>query len=415
LFSDEHLKIKPFMPDGKSVEPHQSYYRWIILALLWLLYVCHGVVNRSTSPLVTPMLRDLDMSYGQMGFVLGSWQLTYIAVAVFTGIFIDKWGIRISLFLGVVVISLSAILRYFVGGGMTLLLTVALFGIGGPMVSIGAPKTISMWFKGKERSTAVGIYVTGARLGQMVCLAATNSLIMPMTGYSWRLTFLFYGYLTFGAALIWWLFARDVGTAEASEKVSTNQVILRLVREPSVRILLAAGLLTFAITHGFTSWLPKLLETRGMTPTAAGVTSALPLLASIPCIILVPRLIPPHVRGQFVALLAFLAACAMIVVATSKLLLLGALLLFGITAPTLFPMLMLILMDLPEVESRYMGSAGGVFFCVSDIGGFLGPLAVGTLVDLSGTFLAGASFLAMAGMMIAAFLLRLKSRQFFST
>ena len=168
------------------------------------------------------------------------WQLTYIAVAVFTGIFIDKWGIRISLFLGVVVISLSASLRYFVGGGMTLLLTVALFGIGGPMVSISAPKTISMWFKGKERSTAVGIYVTGARLGQMVCLAATNSLIMPMTGYSWRLTFLFYGYLTFGAALIWWLFARDIGTAEASENVSTNQVILRLVREPSVRIPVAA-------------------------------------------------------------------------------------------------------------------------------------------------------------------------------
>lgn len=415
MFSDEYLKIKPTISEGEFVEPHQSHYRWIILALLWLLYLCHGAVHRSAPPLVTPMLRDLSMSYGQMGFVLGSWQLTYIVVAVFTGIFIDKWGIRTSLFLGVVVIGFSAVLRYFVGGGMTLMLTVALFGIGGPMISIGGPKTISMWFKGKDRSTAVGVYVTGARLGQMVGLAATNSLVMPMTGYSWRLTFLFYGCLTFGSALIWWLFARDISTADASENVSTNQVILRLVRVSSVRILLAAGLLTFAITHGFTSWLPKLLETRGMTPSAAGVISALPMLASIPCIILVPRLIPPHFRGRFVALLAFLAACAMIVVATSNLLLLGALLLFGITAPTLFPMLMLILMDLPEVESRYMGSAGGVFFCVSEIGGFLGPLAVGTLVDLSGTFLAGASFLAMAGMMIAALLLRLKAQQSFST
>jgi len=42
-----------------------------MLAMLWLLYAFFGLVYRSISPLVTPILADLDMSYSQMGFVRG--------------------------------------------------------------------------------------------------------------------------------------------------------------------------------------------------------------------------------------------------------------------------------------------------------------------------------------------------------
>ena len=56
-------------------------YRWVMLALLWLLYMSFGAIVRSLSPLVTPILADLKMSYSQMGLVMGSWQLTYIGAA----------------------------------------------------------------------------------------------------------------------------------------------------------------------------------------------------------------------------------------------------------------------------------------------------------------------------------------------
>jgi len=58
--------------------PIQSPYRWIMLFLLWLLYIAFGLVARSITPLITPILNDLRMTYSQMGFILGSWQLTYI-------------------------------------------------------------------------------------------------------------------------------------------------------------------------------------------------------------------------------------------------------------------------------------------------------------------------------------------------
>ena len=39
-------------------ESYQTSYRWLVLVLVWLLYVCHGIVLRSASPLITPMLKD---------------------------------------------------------------------------------------------------------------------------------------------------------------------------------------------------------------------------------------------------------------------------------------------------------------------------------------------------------------------
>ena len=90
-------------------------YRWVILALLWLLYVAFGLVQRAIAPLVTPILADLDLSYTQMGFILGSWQLTYIAAAIVAGTLIDRWGIRRSLLAGAIFLGLSSALRYLPG------------------------------------------------------------------------------------------------------------------------------------------------------------------------------------------------------------------------------------------------------------------------------------------------------------
>lgn len=42
-----------------------------------------------------------------------------------------------------------------------------------------------------------------------------------------------------------------------------------------------------------------------------------------------------------------------------------------------------------------MGSAGGLFFCISEIGGFMAPLVIGILVDWTGGFTATGYFMAV--------------------
>ncbi len=406
--SAEH-QTTPFRaepPDAAAL--HQMPFRWVMLALLWLLYFSFGMVTRSPSPLITPIINDLKMSYGQMGFVLGSWQMTYIVLAIMAGIIMDRWGIKKSIFVGALIIGLSAILRSFSTGFFTLLIFVALFGAGGPMISIGCPKTIALWFKGKDRGTAVGIYSTGPWIGGMTCLAATNGVVMPLVDNSWRLTFVCYGTLALVFALLWLFFAKEVNPETESERFNPVHVLADLMRVPNVRIILLCGLLSFGIGHGFSAWLPKILESKGFSPILAGIGAATPFIASIPAVLTIPRSVPAHFRGKIIALLAVLGVMSILWVVATPLPPIIGLLLYGASGTCLMPLLVLTLMDTPEVASKYLGSATGVFFCVAEIGGFFGPFVVGYLVDVTGGFLTGSFFLVSLGVIILALMLKLK-------
>jgi cyanate permease len=280
-----------------------------------------------------------------------------------------------------------------VDGFIAMLVVVALFGLGGPMISIGGPKTISEWFIGKSRGTAVGIYMTGPWIGGLCALSLTNSLIMPLAGNSWRLTFVYYGLFTLALGLLWWVMARSIDDSDDVQDAGIAKVFSELIRLRNVQILLLIGLFSFAVGHGFSSWLPNILENSGFSPTKAGFAASIPLATGIPGVLLMPRLIPAHLRSRLIALFGILAAFNLIAVLyLSGGLLISALITLGFFSSPFFPLAILILMDASEVDSKHLGSAGGMFFCVSEIGGFTGPLIMGVLVDITGKFLFGVFF-----------------------
>ncbi len=365
-----------------------------MLVLLWMVYAAWGIVFRSIGPLVTPIIRDLDISYTQMGFILGAWPITYILVSLIGGNILDRWGVRKSIFAGAIVIGFSAVFRYFPSGFTGMFLAVALFGVGGPMISIGGPKAISLWFRGKGRGTAIGIYMTGNISGGLLSLAITNSIVMPATGHSWRMTFVIYGVFMLLIATIWWQLSRDVKPAGVEDKSGIAEVFAGIIEIRNVRIIVIMGFCAFAILHGFANWLPKILETQGLSPSEAGLAASIPLAAGIPSILFIPSLVPVYLRGRFVAFFAFLTASMLLVVpVVTETILYVSLVLFGIGCSAFLPFLTLILMDTKEVDLKYMGTAVGIFFCFSEIGGVTGPLLMGAFVDITGTFRSGSYFL----------------------
>ena len=394
-------------PDSAAPASHitpaqtkQDPFRWVMLALLWLLYTAFGMVARAIFPLVTPIINDLQLSYSQMGIILGSWQLVYILVAMAAGSVLDRWGVHKSILAGATIIGLSAALRFFADDFSIMLIAVALFGVGGPMISIGGPKTISEWFQGKSRGTAIGIYTTGPWIGGLFALAMTNSWIMPLVGNSWRWTFVCYGCFTIGAGILWGILARKASSPASKGDSSIYSVFRRLFSVRNVQVLLMMALFAFAIGHGFSSWLPNILEKSGMSASHAGFAASLPLATGIPAILLIPRLVPPRHRSLIIAILGLLTMANLVLVMfTSGKALYAVLVTLGFISAPFMSLMLLILMDTREVDSKDMGAAGGMFFCVAEIGGFAGPLMMGVLVDVTGTFLAGTFFL--AGLCIA--------------
>ncbi|MEQ8663009.1 MAG: MFS transporter [Gammaproteobacteria bacterium] len=385
-----------------------SPLRWLVLFGVWFVYLCFGLIATSIAPLVAEIERDLGMSHAAMGGVMGAWQLVYIAAAVPCGMLLDRLGSRRALVLGAACIALSAWGRSRADEPVMLLLAVMVFGIGGPIVSAGAPKVIASWFSGSARGLAMGIYITGPALGGVCSLTLTHGWLMPRLDGDWRAIFELWAALALMAGCTWWLIASRPGARArtagrtAAARAADGPVFRVLLAAPAVRVMLLMSVGVFMISHGFTNWLPALLVDGGMTPTRAGYWAAVPTLVGILGALSIPRLAIPRRRFQILLLLsaALLGATLLLQFQRPELMFSG-LVLQGVARSTLMTVMILTLVELPDIGERHAGTASGLFFAAAEFGGMLGPLALGVLYDLTEGFAAG---LALFSMIAAALL-----------
>lgn len=389
--------------------------RWRLLFGVWLIYACFGLTIAGLAPLVGPITRDLGLSHSEMGSVLGVWQLVYILAAVPCGALLDRMGARNALFLGAVLIAASGLLRSLATDFVTLCLAVGLFGVGGPIISSGAPKVVSQWFRGHERGFAMGIYITGPAIGSILAFALTNSVLMPLLDDNWPRVLQLWAVLCLLGGLVWLVLAghESVRAAErvdaAEPRPPQREVLRELVRLPTVRLLLAMSIGIFMFNHGLNNWLPELLRQGGMSATQAGYWATVPTLVGIAGSLLIPRLATPR-RRLFVlgALAVFAVLASLMLHADAGPVLLGGLILQGIARSSLMTVAVLALVETPGVGERQAGTASGLFFSAAEIGGASGPIVLGVLFDVTGGFTAGLGLLTAIALLILAGVLRLR-------
>jgi cyanate permease len=370
---------------------HASSFRWTMLGLLWFAYFCFGVVSGSIAPLITQIGSELGLGRSSLGVVMGAWALVYIVAAMPSGTAVDRFGTRLGIAVGILVIAISGLARAAANDFWTLFAAIAVFGLGGPLISVGAPKVISQWFSGDERGTAMGIYMTGPYLGTAFAFATANGVFMPLFDGSWRMTLAAFGLVAMAAAVLWMLFAREPAPGAGREDGRSPggfKAFAPLLRQDLVRVILVITLAAFMFNHGMMAWLPSILTARGLDAATAGVWASIPTLIGVASALIIPRFATPA-RG--IDILCVLYGC---LVAATLLLAFthGAGLLFGLTllgiARVIGAIMLMILMDVPKVGSNNMGTASGLYFTVGEIGGVLGPTILGIVADLSGSFVA---------------------------
>ena len=403
---------------ASAVVPEHLRYRWAMLAGLWLVYFSFGLISASLAPLVGPITAEFGLSHAAMGTVLGAWQLCFIAAAAPCGALLDRYGIRRCLVIAGIVIALSTLLRASARDYVTLLLAVAVFGIGGPLVSVGAPKLIGQWFGQVDRGLAMGIYMSGVSLGNVTALALTNSVMMPLFGGAWRSVLIAYAVFVLAITAIWLAIASHPASrtverhAAAEPKRSQREVFGGLLRLRGVQIVLAMAVGIFGVNHALNQWLPEILRAGGMAPEAAGYWSSLPTAVGILGALVIPRFAGPRRRYTILSLLFLCAGAATLLIHSSNQTVLGAALICqGIARSSMMPVTMLMLMDARGVDLRNVGAAGGLFFSTAEIGGVLGPVMLGAVSDATGGFTGGLFLLTGICAVLLALLWLLKREQ----
>ena len=402
-----------------STSPH--WYRWILLAGVWAMYCSFGLIVTSLAPLVGLIESDLDISHSAMGSVMGAWQLIFIISAIPCGILLDKISVRSALTLGGLIIAASALARGFADSYAMLMIAVMLFGVGGPIISTGAPKVVTQHFDGQSRGLAMGIYMTGPSIGGVVSLTLTHSVLVPFFDDSWRAVMFLWAGFAAGVSILWWLLTtinpipktqEDIhqGTLEAATApLKQTQIIMNLLRQPSVVLVLLMGVGVFMFNHGLMNWLPALLEEGGLSEVDSGYWAAIPTVVGIAGSLLIPRLATPERRYHILIALTLCAALASVLLQFSTdLPRITGLVMQGIARSSLMTVLILTLLELPAVGEKYAGIASGIFFTAAEVGGVLGPISLGILYDVSGGFSAGLYLLSSISLLIAISAMALK-------
>ena len=376
-----------------------------MLAGVWFCYMTFGLSMASLAPLVREIESDLAFSHSAMGTVLGAWQFVYIFAAIPCGILLDRIGARWGLAIGALIIGLSGIFRGFAEEYIHLLIAVALFGLGGPLISAGAPKVVSERFEGKDRGLAMGIYITGPGIGAVMALLLTQPLILPWLDGNWRVLLQIWGGVSLAAGLFWLLVAKESPrTPDGVEGRAIMSGLVEMLRIPAVRLILLMSVAVFSINHGMGNWLVEILQSFGADASRASALATIPVAVGILSALTLPRM---AVGSRRFSVLILLFSCSVL----ASLALLGepvgiwlylALIVEGIAAGSMMTVLVLTLVEVPGVGDKRAGTAGGLFFSAAEIGGVGGPVLLGILFHAQGRFSSSLMVLALLGVLLVA-------------
>ena len=340
------------------------------------------------APLLHNIRQDIVVNNVIIGLILGAWPITYILCAIPCGLLLDRIGPRRMLAIATLIMASSALARSLADTPLELFLSVALFGVGGPMISVGAPLVIVRLYSGKARATAMGPYVTGPYLGGLVTLAATNGLIMPLVGEDWRLVMVVNASLVMCSGLAWILVSAPLEMrlrAQDGGKKYNLSAFSEILNVTQVRLILAISVVIFFINHGLNNWLPEILRSYGLSAVAAGYWASMPSAVGILGALIIPRLATKEQQLQVMAALFLSVLIASLLLHSSQPGLLGVgLVLQGLARGSMMILAIMILMETPGVPKERLGLAGGLFFTAAEIGGVIGPVAFGGLSHWTG-------------------------------
>lgn len=372
--------------------------RWWVLASLWTLYASFGLVAGSLAPLLSHIRNDLNMSHAAMGAALGAWPFVYLAVSAVVGKVLDRVGVRVGLALGAALIGMSGLLRGAAQSGTGLWLAVAVFGLGGPFISIGAPKLVTQWFTSQERGLAVGVYSTAPSVGWIVALVVADPLRTFFGDWRWvMVTFAF-------ASLLSGLFWVGVGGSNpaAEMRPSQNESNSALWGDPTVRRLLFLAFMIFFVGHALTGWMPEMLHSGPWSTRGAAWLTASGIAVGVVGSLLIPGRVAPQARPKvLVAMFGAMAIAVWALVITPQLVQVIAVAVIGVVRVSSVPMAMLLLMSAPRVSDARMGAAAGLFFTAGELGGVTGPWFIGIARQNSADFVPAVAMLSLVALVSA--------------
>jgi cyanate permease len=356
-----------------------SKYRWIMISFSFVIAFLLHLLLFATAPMVTKIMKEMNLSYADFGLVFSAAMISLLLFRIPWGLIGDRIGYLNVFRVALPILAASAIFRGFSSSYSTLLVSQFFLGLGLAAVLPCLPLVIKEWAPERTVGFSTGIYVSGFALGNFTALGLTPQLLTMM---SWRGILIANGGVAAGVAGLWWIIAKSVVKETSEFKLKDFTHILK---EKYVWILLLFMIVSMGSYDTLATWMPKVLEMKGLNKAFA---SLLPLgffLAGPVIGFLSDQLWD---KRKILAILGAVSCASVIGINyVPFLFLLLCIFLAGFTITGVFTFAL----SSPAEHSHLASSIGGVVGLISslgNIGPLLMPVVFGYLIDVTGTFYA---------------------------
>lgn len=384
---------------------HNWKHRNTVITILFLIWVT-AYLDRMVMATAIPYISDeFGLTPLAMGGVMSAFFFGYALCQIPGGLLADRFGAQKVMLTGITWWSAFTAITGMATSLVNMLLIRVAFGIGEGIFPAASYRTVANWFPSKERGSATGIMLSSNSFGPAL---APLFVVAVMAAWGWRAVF--YSLLIPGILMVFliWKYIPDLPSeckhvskeelaeinedtdhidevaANAGEKLSFWSVI----KVSAVWQTFLSFFFFDIALWGFLSWLPSyLVKSRGFEMTKMGITASMPFFAGTAGVILfgwlsdryfknnrkVPVIVA-QIPGAVFLYFTYTVADANTAIINETF---AGFFLFGAFGA---------LMALPmgSISRGIIGRAMGFINTAGQIAGFLAPILLGYLIQISG-------------------------------
>ena len=396
--------------------------RFFILSLLTIGTMIN-YLDRTVLGIAAPSLtKELGFSAATMGIVFSAFSWTYAAMQIPGGIFLDRFGTKLTYFLSLTFWSLSTLLHGLATNLASLLSFRFALGVSEAPCFPTNSRVVATWFPQQERAFATGVYTVGEYVG----LAFLSPLLFWIMGaFGWRALFVVVGVAGILFGLVWWRSYREPHeSAEANQAeldyIAAGGIVTPKPANTKFKWRLVGKLLRFRQLVGicigqfagnstlvfFLTWFPTYLATeRHMGWLKIGFFTVLPFIAASVGVLfggwwsdsMLRRGRSANIARKLPIITGLLLASVIVTAnyVDSDYVVIGILSL-AFFAQGMAALGWTLVSDI--APKGLLGLTGGIFNFAANLAGIITPLVIGFIVATTGSFFGALMFIAIVAL-----------------
>ena len=368
-----------------AFNPHESGYRWVVMALAATSFTMAFVSRFAWPPLVSVVTPVMNINTTEAMAYMTAFYIGYVATQIPGGILADRFGPKIVLSACLALQGLGTMGIGFTENYQVGFILRIICGLGAGCVYSSCLKAVVAWFTPAQRGMAIGVVMTSPTIG-----VAIPNYLMPVLNSSmgWQGAFKSVGVALIVLAFVLFALMRDVKNTAAGPRKSFMVGLKYVCSNRNILMISLAGFSCVWCQIGFGSVANSYMSSSlGFSVEEAGkimgtyglIGIAMPTLAGY-----LSGKMPKNKKAMIIAChIAWIGAFLVFgqVASLTSTLLVACFI--GLTISFANPIYSIIIAD--NAGPEWAATAGGVGNAIFQVGALLSPLVIGMARDATGT------------------------------